>query len=278
VISALVLRSLSVIGQEPPDEFQDCGLYADRMTSVVRPSRRQLLALTLPGLVAGQNRPTPNLRVVCVGGHPDDPESGCGGTLARYSALGHTVTIIYLTRGEAGIPGKTHEEAAAIRSRECEAACKVLGARPVFAGQIDGATVVDSKTAESFARIISAESPDVVFAQWPIDTHLDHQAASTLTFRAWLSGGRRFELYYYEVNAGSQTLDFRPTDYVDITGVREKKQAALFSHKSQDGEGIYRRHHAVMEDFRGHEAGATAAEAFVHLARGTKRAAVPGLG
>jgi LmbE family N-acetylglucosaminyl deacetylase len=57
-----------------------------------------------------------------VGGHPDDPESGCGGTLARYTAVGHTVTIIYLTRGEVGIQGKAHEEAAAIRSRECEAA------------------------------------------------------------------------------------------------------------------------------------------------------------
>ena len=28
------------------------------------------------------------LKVVCVGGHPDDPESGCAGTLARHSALG----------------------------------------------------------------------------------------------------------------------------------------------------------------------------------------------
>jgi len=39
------------------------------------------------------------LSVICVGGHPDDPESGCGGTLARYTAAGHRVTIIYLTRG-----------------------------------------------------------------------------------------------------------------------------------------------------------------------------------
>jgi len=51
-----------------------------------------------------------------VGGHPDDPESGCGGTLARYTALGAGVTIVYLTRGEAGIPRKSHDEAAAIRA------------------------------------------------------------------------------------------------------------------------------------------------------------------
>ena len=241
-------------------------------------SRRQILALATPVLAYGQVRPTASLKVVCVGGHPDDPESGCGGTLARYAALGHAVTIIYLTRGEAGIAGRSHEEAAAIRSAECDASCKILGAKPVFAGQVDGATVVDAKAAESLGRILLAERPDVVLTQWPIDTHLDHQAASTLTFRAWLAGGRRFELFYYEVNLGSQTMGFHPTDYVDITSVREKKKAALFAHKSQNGEEIYRRHHEVMEGLRGREAGTAAAEAFVHLARGERGSGLPGLG
>jgi LmbE family N-acetylglucosaminyl deacetylase len=245
---------------------------------MMRSSRRQFLALTLPALTlcqVPQNRP---LRVVCVGGHPDDPESGCGGTLARYAALGHAVTVVYLTRGEAGIPGKSHDEAGAIRSAECVAACRIVGAKPVFAGQVDGGTVVDSKAAESFGRLLSVERPDVVFTQWPIDTHLDHQAASTLTFRAWLSAGRGFELYYYEVNLGSQTMGFHPTDYVDITAVREKKKAALFAHKSQNGEEIYRVHHEPMENLRGREAGAAAAEAFVHVARTNSTSRLPGLG
>ncbi|MGA8599468.1 MAG: PIG-L family deacetylase [Bryobacteraceae bacterium] len=58
------------------------------------------------------------LNIVCVGAHLDDPESTCGGTLARYSARGHIVTIVYLTRGEAGVPSNTHEEAARIRTEE----------------------------------------------------------------------------------------------------------------------------------------------------------------
>ena len=243
----------------------------------MRPSRRQVLALAAPAIAASQARQTASLKIVCTGGHPDDPESGCGGTLARYAALGHAVVIVYLTRGEAGIPGKTHDEAAAIRSAECEAACKILGATPVFAGQIDGSTVVDARGVESFSRILSAQRPDIVLTQWPIDTHLDHQAASTLTFRAWLAGGRRFDLFYYEVNSGSQTMAFHPTDYVDITAVREKKKTALFAHKSQNGEDIYRRHHEVMENFRGREAGVTAAEAFVRLARGERASGLPGL-
>src|SRR5207253_6739399 len=52
------------------------------------------------------------LNVVVVGAHPDDPESGAGGTMARMADLGHEVVAIYLTRGEAGIAGKAHEESA----------------------------------------------------------------------------------------------------------------------------------------------------------------------
>src|SRR5437667_10284782 len=86
---------------------------------------------------SGSKRP---LHVVCIGAHPDDPESGCGGTLARYAEAGHRVTIIYLTRGEAGIRGRSHQEAAAIRTAEAQAACQILGATPLFPGQIDRAT------------------------------------------------------------------------------------------------------------------------------------------
>jgi LmbE family N-acetylglucosaminyl deacetylase len=241
----------------------------------MKPSRRQFLAL--PALAAGQSSAGHTTKIVCVGGHPDDPESGCGGTLARYAALGASVTIVYLTRGEAGIPRKSHDEAAAIRSAECEAACRILGARPVFAGQIDGATVVDKNAAESMRNLIFAEDPDVVFTQWPIDTHLDHQAAGTLAFRAWLAARGRFELYYYEVDLGAQTMGFHPTDYVEVTAVREKKKAALFAHQSQDGERIYREYHQVMENYRGRESGCGAAEAFVHLARVHSGTRLPGL-
>ncbi|MCX6622296.1 MAG: PIG-L family deacetylase, partial [Acidobacteria bacterium] len=79
------------------------------------------------------------LNVIFAGAHPDDPESACGATMARFSAAGHAVTALYLTRGEAGIEGKSHSEAAAIRTREAQRACEILGARPVFANQIDGA-------------------------------------------------------------------------------------------------------------------------------------------
>jgi LmbE family N-acetylglucosaminyl deacetylase len=217
-----------------------------------------------------------SLNVVCVGGHPDDPESACGGTLAMYAAQGHHVTVIYLTRGERGIPGRSLSEAAAIRTAEAQTACELLGAKAVFAGQIDGATELNRDRVDALAALLAAEAPDVVFTHWPIDTHMDHQVASLLTLRAYVATGRRFPVYLFEVNTGSQTMGFTPAQFVDITGVREKKKAALFAHKSQDGQRIYRQHHEVMENFRGREAHVAAAEAFALLPSAVGAGRLPG--
>jgi len=222
--------------------------------------------LTMPGASsAPPTLPLKKMKIICVGGHPDDPESGCGGTLAKFSSLGHEVTIIYLTRGEAGIEGKSHDEAASIRSNEAIAACKILNTKPVFAGQIDGDTIVDNDWLKKMQELIGNEQPDIVFTHWPIDSHKDHQSASLLTIQTWIRSSSKFELYFFEVCAGEQTMTFRPTDYVDITDVQQQKRKAVFCHVSQDPDSIYSCGHASMEDFRGRELGVKAAEAFVHM-------------
>ena len=126
-------------------------------------------------------------------------------------------------------------------------------------------------------RLVAAENPDVVFTHWPIDTHVDHQVASLLAIRACMTLPRRARLYFYEVDSGSQTQGFLPNTYVDITSVLEKKKAALFAHKSQDGEGIWRQHHEVIAKWRGREAGVAMAEAFVHLNRDIPLSTLPGV-
>jgi LmbE family N-acetylglucosaminyl deacetylase len=238
-----------------------------------------LASTALPLAVAdlpGSSGPSIGLSVACVGGHPDDPESGCAGTLARYAEIGHRVTVIYLTRGERGITGKSNDEAAQIRSAECAAACKIIGAKAVFAGQIDGATEVTRSWVDQMQKLLAAEAPDIVFAQWPIDTHMDHQVASMLTIRSCLALSRRPDIYFFEVNTGSQSLGFAPNRYIDVTPVLPKKKAALLAHRSQDGEGIWRRHHEVIAEFRGREAGVTAAEAFFQLNREDQANKLPG--
>lgn len=227
-------------------------------------STAALSATTLPAMAVGEN-PEKQLKIVCVGGHPDDPESGCGGTLALASAAGHAITTLYLTRGEAGIEGKSHAEAAAIRTKEAENACTILKAKPVFAGQVDGATLINREWIAKFQALIESEKPDIVFTQWPIDSHADHQIASLLTINAWVRSGKKFSLYFYEVCNGEQTLSFHPTDYVDITTAQEIKRKAVYCHVSQAPDEIYNCGHSAMEHFRGLEAGTKAAEAFVNI-------------
>jgi LmbE family N-acetylglucosaminyl deacetylase len=151
-----------------------------------------------------------------------------------------------------------------------------MGAKAVFVGQINGATEATRARVEELRLILAAEKPDVLFAHWPIDTNFDHQAASMLTISAWSALEPRPQLYFFEVNTGSQSQGFFPDTYVDITQGIETKKSALFEHKSQDGEGIWRDHHEAIAAFRGREAGVEAAEAFVHLSRDSRTAALPG--
>src|SRR5215468_8454912 len=99
----------------------------------IRTASAGIGAISLPDILRhGVAAPEQKKKIVCVGGHPDDPESGCGGSLAKFVLAGNTVTIIYLTTGEAGIEGRSHDEAAAIRKQEALNACKVLNANAVF--------------------------------------------------------------------------------------------------------------------------------------------------
>src|SRR5262249_10174367 len=161
-------------------------------------------------------------------------ESSCGGTMIRYAEQGHDVVALYLTRGEAGIKGKTHREAATTRTAEVQRACKILKARPVFAGQIDSSSEGTPSRYEDFRKVLGAEKPDIVFAHWPIDTNRDHRAVSLLVFDAWLKSGRKFALYYFEVMTGVQSQCFRPTHYVEITKSETLKRAACMAHQSQN--------------------------------------------
>ncbi len=226
------------------------------------------------------NNPIPldrKLNIVCLGAHPGDPEFGCGGTMAKYSDAGHSVTFLYLTRGEASDPGKSHTEMAGLRTKEAEISCKILNAKPRFAGQIDGSTVLDKDRREEMKKLIFAEAPDIVFTQWPVDAHPDHQVTGLLALNAWAESGRQFHLYFYEVNTGSETMAFGPTDYVDITALRERKKQAMFAHKTQNPVETYTHYFKPLEEFRGLEAGVEAAEGFIHFKAQGQRASLMGL-
>lgn len=233
-------------------------------------SRRRLLASATAWPILAKAVPAP-LKAVVAGGHPGDPECGCAGTIVRLTELGHRVVLLYLNRGEGYCGGASLDRCAGIRTAEAQSACRILKARAVFAGQVDGRSVVDAAHYEAFGRVLAAESPDVVFTQWPIDRHPDHAAVSILTTNAWLHGGRKFALYYYEV--AEDTMMFTPTDYVDISAVEARRRAACYAHGSQQPDKWYPKQVEITRR-RGMESGVAQAEGFAHHPE-SKRVALP---
>jgi len=228
-------------------------------------SRRQVLAAAV-GLGALQADTSKKLKIIVTGGHPGDPEYGCGGTAARYADLGHDVVFLYLNRGEKACPDTPHDAGSRVRIPEAKRACEILKARPLFAAQCDGHAVVDPTHYEEFRKLIESERPDVLFTHWPIDGHADHRAISMLSYDAWLRMDKKFAFYYYEVSNGEDTLMFSPTHFVDITATESRKRAACYAHASQSPDKFYALQSQVTR-FRGLESGHVHAEAYIRHAQ-----------
>jgi len=233
------------------------------------PSRREFLPglgamIGLPLLDNAVARADPaaprKLRIIVTGGHPGDPECGCGGTIARYTDLGHAVTLLYLNKGD---PSESASHpASTVRVEEAKKACEVLKATPVFANQIDAHAIVDAEHYAAFRKLLAAENPDVVFTHWPIDNHADHRAMFNLVYDAWLKLGRKFSLYFYEVSNGEDTLQFAPTQYVDISQTEPRKRLACDAHASQGPDKFYALQEMVTR-MRGIESGWKHAEGYI---------------
>jgi LmbE family N-acetylglucosaminyl deacetylase len=218
------------------------------------------------GALRAQTPSARRLKVIVAGGHPGDPEYGCGGTVARYTDLGHDVVLLYLNRGEKTCPETPADAAVNVRVAEAKSACEILKARPLFAGQCDGHAIVDALHYQEFRDLLERERPDVIFTQWPVDGHRDHRAISAMSYDAWLAMGKKSALYYYEVSDGEDTLMFQPTEYVDISAVEARKRAACYAHASQSPDRFYALQSQVAR-FRGVESGHAQAEAFIRHAQ-----------
>ena len=55
------------------------------------------------------------MNILAIGAHPDDVETCCGGTLAKYAKLGHKVFTATATNGNVGSATLPMEEIAKIR-------------------------------------------------------------------------------------------------------------------------------------------------------------------
>lgn len=199
------------------------------------------------------------LKVVIFGGHPDDPESGAGGLAAILSKGGHEVILAYGTtyRGDRKFFDRPEAE---VRQAEASAACKVLGASPKFFPYAHEKLVADAATLHDVSTWLDEVKPDIVVTHWPLDTHENHHAVSSLVWQCYKRRGG-WNLYFLEVMTDQQTIAFKPELYLDLEPVRELKRRSLLEHKSQNPEAIWTAHEK-MHRRRGAECGVEFAEAY----------------
>jgi N-acetylglucosamine malate deacetylase 1 len=212
-----------------------------------------------PAAAGEPGRPDKKLKVVVFGGHPDDPESGAGGLIATLTKQGHEVILAYGTAFRGGRRLFDRPEAE-VRREEATAACEDLGATPKFFPYAHEKLAADEDTLKAVSAWLEAVKPDVVVTHWPLDTHPNHHAVSSLVWRCYKRRGG-WNLYFFEVMTDQQTVAFDPDLYLDIGPVRDVKKRSLDAHRSQGPEDIWKAHEA-MHRRRGAECGIEFAEAY----------------
>lgn len=233
------------------------------------------------------------MRILAVGAHPDDLEILCGGTLARYSNEGHSVTMAVLTNGNMGHPKVEPSEMSKTRKKEFENAAAIIGAETIWMDIDDEMSVVDLQSRLAVVDVLRQAAPDVILTHSDNDYHVDHRNTSQLVFEAAplacvhnikraLPQLDKQPLIYHFDTLGA--IGFTPGEYVDITETLETKVAMFRCHKSQDewlriatGFDITDVIESVAK-VRGYAAGVKYAEGFVRVDawyRGTTTRVLP---
>lgn len=140
-------------------------------------------------------------RGMVVVAHADDAEFGCSGTVAKWCKQGMEFTYVLCTDGSKGSddPEMTSEMLAAIRQREQQNACNVLGVKNlVFLGYPDAMLEATLSVRRDITSAIRKYKPDVIICQSPIRgfigrgylSHPDHIAAGEATLSAVFPSSR----------------------------------------------------------------------------------------
>lgn len=213
--------------------------------------------------------------------HPDDPEMGAGGTVARWTAEGKEVYYIICTNGDKGSadPQMTSERLARIRREEQQAAARTLGVKEViFLDYPDGGLEDTPQFRGDIVRLIRQYKPQTVMTADPHREymyHRDHRITGRVVMDAVFPYARDRLSYPEHEKMGLAPHKVReiyfwtapnPNYLIDVTAVFQKKIDAVCCHLSQfrDLPGLEKRLTERAAAF-GKERGIPLAEPFYRL-------------
>lgn len=176
------------------------------------------------------------MKILIVAAHADDEALGCGGTIAKHSANGDEVRVLFMTDG-VGARGHSNEEARRRRAA-CEAACSLLGAPNPFALDFPD-NAMDSvpllKVAQAIEGSLTDFAPDLVYTHHAHDLNVDHRVTHEAVLTALRPQPDRLRSSILAFETPSSTewrtpsphTAFVPNWYEDISLTLEAKMAAL---------------------------------------------------
>jgi len=182
------------------------------------------------------------MNILAIGAHPDDVETSCGGTLAKYAKLGHKVFTATATNGNVGSATLSMEEIARVRKEEARRAAAVIGAEYVCIDYDDEMFFEDKTARLAFIDLVRYCKADIILTHNPEDYNPDHELTSKIVndiavmipIEKIKTKNKPYDkiptIAYFEPVNG---LGFIPTEYVDITETFEQKMAMCLEHKSQ---------------------------------------------
>jgi len=217
-----------------------------------RPTVRALAVAALSfcaGPLTGQAAdPTPPLRIICFGAHPDDCEIQVGGTAAMWSAKGHKVKLVSVTNGDIGHWREAGGPLARRRTAEVEAADRILGVTSQVLDIHDGELLPTLENRRLLTRLIREWQADIVMGPRPNDYHPDHRYLGVLVQDAAYMVTVPFfcpdvphltknPVFMYYPDHFKKPNPFEPNVVVSVDGVMDKKLEALGKLVSQFHEG-----------------------------------------
>jgi len=180
------------------------------------------------------------VNILAFGAHPDDVELACSGTLLKHMALGYSVAVVDLTKGELGTRGNVDT-----RSAETAEANKILGiTHRENIALPDGFFVNNKETLLKIITVIRKYQPKIILCNAVHDRHIDHGRASALVSdAAFLSGLVKIETTHLHqpqmpwrptaVYQYIQDRYIKPDFIVDISEFFNKKMECIMAYKSQ---------------------------------------------
>ncbi len=232
-------------------------------------------------------------RILTIFAHPDDAETMAGGTLLKWAAEGHAITMCLITDGDKGTsdPNDTREAVIQRRRAEQQRAAARLAASVLTLGYEDGMLQPTLELRRDLVRVMRRVRPDIVVANDPTVwfrhgqyiNHPDHRASGQAAIEALYPAVKKASIFPELLTEGLQPhvveqVWLGPTDqpdvWVDIADVFDEKISLICEHASQFPPEPTRNAFARIAREAGQERGLALAEAFrtVRLSASTIRA------